>query len=70
MRPKASLELEQVFHERLLVSSGFQLGRCRTSQVRVSKAWRDTICYHGNGSECNEIVEKLTRQIQVIDTEL
>ena len=70
MKPEASLVLEQVFHERKLVASGFQVGRRRTSQMRVNKAWCDTICYHGNGSECNEIVEKLTRQIQVIDTEL
>ena len=43
MRPEASLVLEQVFQERLLVASGFQVGRRRTSQVRVSKAWCDTI---------------------------
>ena len=30
VRPEASLVLEQVFHERLLVASGFLVGRQRT----------------------------------------
>ena len=34
VRPKASLMLEQVFQERLLVASGFQVDRRGTSPVK------------------------------------